>query len=242
MKKHYIPILMYHSIETKPKGSILRSLSVPPKLFNSQMRILNFLGYKGLSMSALKPYLEGKKTGKVFGITFDDGYQNILLNALPILKKYNFSATTYIVSDLIGNYNLWDEEIGIDKMKLMNIEEIHSWLRSGMEIGSHSMTHGNLTKLDTAQARKEISYSKNKLEKIFSVQVNHFCYPYGKFNDMSSENVEISGYHTATTVRRGRAEPTMDIFKLPRIFVTHRTYMYQLLLKFFTNYENSRNR
>ena len=93
MPKRLIPILMYHSIEAMPKSTVMRSLHVPPKRFKIQMWLLNMLGYKGLSMRGLTPYLEGKKTGKVVGITFDDGYQNNLINAAPVLKKYNFSAT-----------------------------------------------------------------------------------------------------------------------------------------------------
>ena len=83
-----IPILMYHSIEKMPKSTVMRSLHVPPKRFKFQMWLLNFFGYKGLSMRELKPYLDGKKIGKVVGITFDDGYQNNLINAAPVLKKY----------------------------------------------------------------------------------------------------------------------------------------------------------
>ena len=69
-----IPILMYHSIEAMPKSTVMRSLHVSPKRFEIQMWLLNMLGYKGLSMRELAPYLEGQKTGKVVGITFDDGY------------------------------------------------------------------------------------------------------------------------------------------------------------------------
>ena len=90
MMKYPIPILMYHSIESMPKSTVMRSLHVPVKSFAMQMKILDMFGYKGLSMRELTPYLEGKKIGKVVGITFDDGYKNNLINAAPILKKYNF--------------------------------------------------------------------------------------------------------------------------------------------------------
>ncbi len=86
-----IPILMYHSIESMPRTTIMRSLHVSPRRFKFQMWMLKFLGYQGLSLKNLKPYLDGDKQGKVVGITFDDGYQNNLINAAPILLKYNFS-------------------------------------------------------------------------------------------------------------------------------------------------------
>ena len=90
MKDINIPILMYHSIEPMPRSTTMRSLHVSPKRFNFQMWLLKVLGYKGLSLRQLKPYLDGKKTGKVVGITFDDGYKNNLFNAAPILLKNKF--------------------------------------------------------------------------------------------------------------------------------------------------------
>ena len=93
MSNYNIPILMYHSIESMPKSTVMRSLHVPPRRFKFQMWLLKILGYQGLSIRELKPYLDGIKKGKVVGITFDDGYQNILFNAAPILNKYNFTAT-----------------------------------------------------------------------------------------------------------------------------------------------------
>ena len=75
--------------------------------------LLKLMGYQGLSMSQLQPYLRGEKSGKVVGITFDDGYLNNLTNALPVLQKHGFSSTCYAVSGLLGQTNLWDAKIGI---------------------------------------------------------------------------------------------------------------------------------
>ena len=82
-----IPILMYHSIESMPKSTIMRSLHVPPRRFKFQMWLLKILGYRGLSLKELKPYLDGYKHGKVVGITFDDGYKDHIDYVLPELKK-----------------------------------------------------------------------------------------------------------------------------------------------------------
>ena len=79
---------MYHQIDAPPpKGTPLRGLVVAPASFAWQMRMLKMMGYTGLSMRDLEPYLLGKKYGKVVGITFDDGYKNNHLHALPVLKK-----------------------------------------------------------------------------------------------------------------------------------------------------------
>ena len=103
MSQQTIPILMYHQIDAEPpKGSPMRGLVVSPTTFSRQMFALNLLGYQGKSMGDLLPYINGEKHGKVFGITFDDGYENNLRCALPILKRYGFSSTCYIVANQVG--------------------------------------------------------------------------------------------------------------------------------------------
>ena len=101
MQKNPIPILMYHSISGMPKGTIMRGLHVPPKRFALQMKLLKLLGYKGLSINELQPYLKGEKTGKVVGLTFDDGYLDNYVYAYPLLKKYHLKAVLFITPSRI---------------------------------------------------------------------------------------------------------------------------------------------
>jgi len=224
-----IPILMYHSIESMPKGTIMRSLHVPPHRFKFQMWMLKLLGYQALSLKKLKPYLDGKKQGKVVGITFDDGYQNNLINAAPILLKYDFSATCYIVSENLGLSNTWDLDKGITQRPLMTIDEINEWLNLGMDIGGHTKTHADLTKISIETAQKEINDCRVDLEKIFKTSITDFCYPFGRFNELISNLVIDSGYLSATTMDRGRVKS-----------VNHRTLPHLFLAKILTKYEDSR--
>ena len=238
MNKRPIPILMYHSIAAMPKGTVMRSLHVPPKRFALQMKLLKLFGYRGLSMSELQPYLEGEKTGKVVGLTFDDGYKNNVTNALPILKKYDFSATCYIVSQNIDGINHWDVNKGIPENPTMNVKEVQSWIDSGMEIGSHTQNHVFLTKINQNKAINEINNSKTDLEKMFDVNINHFCYPYGDLNDDIVSATKHAGYHTATTVNRGKVCTNDNLFTLHRIPITHHTLPHLFLLKVLGSYEN----
>jgi len=231
---------MYHSIQCEKKGAKLRGLSVPPFLFKVQMFILKILGYRGLSMSNLEPYLSGEKRGKVFGITFDDGYQNNYTFALPILKKYSFSATCYIVSNNVNGINHWDIKKGVSKKQMMNYHEIKEWINMGMEIGSHTSNHVHLSNLNKNQLKEEIFNSKIKLENEYKIKVKHFCYPYGDKNSKIVDFVKNSGYTSATTTERGLATSQSNLFELPRVLINHRTYPHLLLLKFFTNYESNR--
>ena len=235
-----IPILMYHSIESMPKSTVMRSLHVPPRRFEFQMWMLKILGYKGLSLKKLKPYLDGDKLGKVVGITFDDGYQNNLINAAPILKKYNFSATCYIVSESIGSSNTWDLDKKITQRPLMTKSEIFEWLNLGMDIGAHSKTHVDLTSISENKALEEIKDCKVNLEEIFKVSISDFCYPFGRFNDLAFSIVKNAGYLSATTMLRGRANSESNRLQLPRIPINHRTLPHFFLAKILTKYEDRR--
>ena len=117
-----IPILMYHQIDIPPvRGTPLRGLTVAPKSFEWQMKLLRYLGYRGLSMRDLEPFLSGARVGKVVGITFDDGYQNNVEYALPVLQKNRFTATCYGVSSMIGATNVWDAG-KVEPKRLMTLE------------------------------------------------------------------------------------------------------------------------
>jgi peptidoglycan/xylan/chitin deacetylase (PgdA/CDA1 family) len=202
------------------------------------MWLLKILGYKGLSMKDLQSYLTGEKQGKVVGITFDDGFKNNLTHALPVLNKFGFSATCYIITQNIGGVNHWDLDKGIPENPLMNENEIKQWIDNGMEIGSHTQNHVHLTDIDTKNTTKEILQSKLDLEKQFDCVINHFCYPYGDYNDQIVKISKDAGYQTATTVNRSRVKSNDDLLTLPRIPVTHRTFAHLFLLKILSQYED----
>ena len=240
MRNLNIPILMYHSIEKMPKSTIMRSLHVSPSKFKFQMWLLNFLGYKAMSMRKLMPYLNGEKTGKVVGVTFDDGYQNNLINAAPILNKYKFSATCYLVSKRIGLSNVWDLEKKITQRPLMNYKEVQNWLDLGMDIGAHSRTHPDLTKLSIKNLKNEIIKCKTDLENEFNIPIVDFCYPFGRLDDSIVKLVSTAGFSSATTMNRGRVSPKNNYFSLPRIPITNRTLPHLFLVKISTKYEDKR--
>ena len=238
---HSIPILTYHHTEqAPPKGFAMRSLWVSPSSFATQMQWLARLGYTGLAMSELMPYLRGEKKGKVVGITLDDGYQSNLLHALPILKNMGFSATCYVVSGKLGQHNEWDESLGMAQAALMGVEEMRRWVDAGMEVGSHTCSHADLNQLSLAEAGHELLQSKSDLENLLQKPVTQFCYPYGHFSPEHESLVSQSGYVAATTTHRGRACATDRMTALPRVPVVRSTYSLQFLLKVLTRYEDSK--
>src|SRR5690606_26543064 len=125
-----VPIVMYHQIgEPAARGALERSLAVHPGSFRRQMRWLRRLGNRELSMRDILPYVRGEKQGKVVGITFDDGYRNVLRNALPVLRQNGFTATNYFVVEQLGGGNVWDYEKGIAHADLMTAEEMREWAK-----------------------------------------------------------------------------------------------------------------
>lgn len=234
-----IPILVYHQIDTAPpKGSPFRSLYVAPQAFARQMAWLKLLGYTGLSMSALQPYLRGEKSGKVVGITFDDGYLNNLTHALPELRRHGFSSTCYAVSGLLGQTNVWDAPLGIAQTPLMTPEQIGQWVAGGQEIASHTRRHVNLTAYDLASGRIEMALGKSELEAIVGQRVTHFCYPYGKYAPEHAAIAAELGFATATTTERSRCHAGMPMLELPRVPVLRSTSLPVFWLKIATGYED----
>lgn len=236
-----IPILMYHQIDAPPpRGTPLRGLVVKPQAFARQMRLLRLLGWRGLSMCDLEPYLDGRKNGKVVGITFDDGYRNNLEYALPVLQANDFTATCYGVSARPGGRNDWDAAIGVPQKTLMDHADWRQWLAGGMEIGSHTRHHVDLTTLDANKALSEIRGSKSEFEDILGSEIRHFCYPYGRFMPEHADMARAAGYHSATTTRRGRVQPGADAFTLSRIMVPQATDPLRFWIKVATAYEDGK--
>jgi len=213
---------------------------VTPAAFARQMGLLKVLGYRGLSMSALLPYLRGERRGKVVGITFDDGYLNNLEHALPVLQRHGFSATCYIVSGQLGGSNVWDQPKGVAPQRLMDARQLKAWLAGGQEVGAHTRNHADLLAADQATAREEIAGCRHDLENLLGAEVRHFCYPYGFHRPEHAQMVRDAGYLTATTTERSRTRETDDAFELPRVPVHRTTSLPLLWLKLATGYEDRR--
>lgn len=238
-----IPILMYHQIgQPAARGTPYRSLIVHPADFRRQMRWLRRLGYTGLSMAQLMPYLQGRKAGKVVGITFDDGYTNVLQSALPVLLDQGFTATNYFVAQQLGGSNVWDHAKGIAPSGLMSADDIRVWADAGMEVGSHTLDHPDLTTLSPDDARRQIDVSRTMLESIAGVPVTAFCYPYGHENMELRRLVAQAGYTNATTTAGGLARANDDMFGLPRVVVARSTHLLRFLQKCLTSLEDRKRR
>lgn len=230
---------MYHSVQRVSPKEPMRSLHVNPKSFLRQMWILKTLGYEGCTVSQAIDAFKCGSTSKLVALTFDDAYENFYSTALPILQRFNFQATVYAVSNLIGQSNQWDLNNGISLNKLMNLDQLNFCHDQGIEIGCHTATHKSLIN-DNIDLHIEIQEAKRNLEKQIGVNVKAFCYPYGHTNDDVLTQVKKAGFTSATTMIRSRATNSDDPLLLPRIPITWHTLPHLFLTKILSKYEDKR--
>ena len=191
-------------------------------------------------MRDLMPYLKGEQSGKVFGITFDDGFRNVYVNALPVLTELGFTSTNYFVANQFDGGNVWDANNNVPFSPLMTIAEARSWANSGQEVGSHTLDHVHLPELSFDQARQQITQSRQILSETVEQDVTAFCYPYGHFKPEHAEMAAEAGYENATTTRRGLAGPQDGSFLLPRVGIWRTTHLLRFFQKCLTGHEDRR--
>jgi peptidoglycan/xylan/chitin deacetylase (PgdA/CDA1 family) len=174
------------------------------------MRFLKRSGLRGVSVRELLRAAGTKGARKLVGLTFDDGYDNFLYAALPILERYGFSATVFAVGGMLGAENTWDEW---PRMRLLGAEGIREAAKRGMEVSSHGMSHIRLSGLRTEQLEKEVVESRRVLGEILDEAVEGFCYPYGSVDGAAAQSARRAGYAYACACLT-RVES--NIYDLPR--------------------------
>ncbi len=206
------PILTYHKLGPRPLRVRLKGLYLGEALFLKQLQELQANGFQNGSLEGCA----GPRLGNRVVITFDDGYVNVLRHGLEPLARTGFKAIQYLVADLLGKCNEWDMALGEAPEPMMDVSQTREWLAVGHDIGSHTLTHPYLTRLPAERAREEISASRKKLEDLFSRPIEHFCYPYGDWNESVRDLVMGAGYKTACTTDPGVNLPADSLFALKR--------------------------
>ena len=186
-----LPILMYHRLTVRPED---HPYSLVTGRFRSQLKILRALGYRSVSPLEIARAAQGGPPlpRPSVAITFDDGYRDTLSLALPILREFGFTAVCYLVADRVGKASDWT-----DPAPLMDWSEARAWLDEGMEIGSHSLTHRDLTGVSAADLRFEVEGSQARLEDRLGLPVPTFAYPFNRFGRRELDVVAAAGYEAA---------------------------------------------
>jgi peptidoglycan/xylan/chitin deacetylase (PgdA/CDA1 family) len=215
-----VPILMYHGISDEVGNRHpYFELNTSPRLFEEQMRYLHLNGYVAVDLAeALNAIHSGHRKAQPVVITFDDAYSNFYTQAFPVLKKYGFTATLFVITRFTRERRL-----------LRNGREFMSWndvkdvAAHGISVGSHSMTHPELRATAAAQLHEEVAGSKRCLEDKLGLPVRSFSYPYA-FPEQDADFVallrnllKIEGYANGVSTIIGTAGRSHDPYFLPRL-------------------------
>ena len=214
MVKGKLPILTYHSIDHS--DSIL---SVTPEKFLSHMTVLANSGYQIVSLHEVVSYLKIPRffPEKTAALTFDDGFQNFYEEAFPVLKNFGFPATVFLVAGWCGRKNSWPgQHKTIPSFDLLDWKDIKEMAGQGIEFGSHTMNHYNLSQISSEEAEQEIAQSQKTIQEAIGQEVKFFAYPYG-LHTPEVKTIVKKRFAGACSVKMDYVTSESDLYALPRI-------------------------
>jgi peptidoglycan/xylan/chitin deacetylase (PgdA/CDA1 family) len=209
---------MYHQVGEFPSPRSHRSTFCHVARFRAQMAYLHRLRYRVLSLPEALEVLSARRSlpRRAVVLTFDDGYQNFREHAFPVLQRYGFPATVFLVSGLLGQNARWLERDGRFGSPLMDGPTIRDLQSRNVHFGAHGVNHCRMSRLEPERMRAEVGDSKKALEDLLGQPVHHFCYPYGDFDRRVQQAVREAGFQAGLTCVRGAASAADDPYELPR--------------------------
>ncbi len=210
-----LPILSYRRIS--PEGLD----AVTPQIFEQQLHNLKNLGYYSASWENWRSAKLAKTPlpGKAILMTFDGGYLDFFQYAWPLLKRFDFTATVFLVAESIGKTNSW-EKAEFEEVQLMGWPEIWQLRDAGIEFGSMSATHQPLTALSPTEIVREAAKSRAILEQGLEEHIKCFAYPYGDVDPIVAHLIGASGYTFGVSYTLNFSSFDDSLLSLPRIQVT----------------------
>ena len=167
--------------------------------FEEQMRIVAS-DTRPVAVSGLNHLPAGSHS---VAITFDDALESFVENAVPVLQRLGIPATVFAVTDVLGTTPEWGKSYYSPDERVMSAEQLRA-LPELIDVGSHTLTHSDLTLVSTEALSKEITHSREKLEALLQRPVTMFAFPYGSFNSTAVCACREAGY-----VRVFTTEPSL---------------------------------
>ena len=209
-----IPIITYHSIDNS--GTVI---STAPAVFKRQVSALAAAGYEAITLRELVASIKQSSLlpAKPIVLTFDDGFRNFYREAFPTLDDHGFRATVFLVTDFCGRFNDWSgNPASFPRSEILNWREIRELSDNGVEFGSHTKTHPDLTKISKEAMEDEIIGSKRALDDALGVETESFAYPFGNKNE-TVKNMTAAKFKSATSTVLGKVTPKSDLHELERV-------------------------
>ena len=221
-----LTILKYQSIDDS--GS---AVSISPLLFSQHLRYLKDKHFSVMTLSQGLKLLTGHESlDKKVVLTFDDGYENFHSRAFPLLSQYHFPATVFLVARYVGRESSWEKKNKIPAQRLMNWSQVEKLTHSGIEFGSKSLTHRDLTRISIDEVREELEESRTMIEEYAGNGVHIFAYPFGLYNATVREMVR-KHYDAAVGTNLAEATDKEDPYDLSRVDVHYIAHHFELLGK-----------
>ncbi len=220
-----VPILMYHSIACAA-GARFRQFTVSPASFAEQMAYLHAQQYTPLTVTQ---YVQARSQGasslaeRPVIITFDDGFADFFTDALPVLRRYNLTATLYITTAYVDGVSSWMRREKETARPMLSWQQVREIAVNGIECGAHTHTHPQLDTLSLRAATNEMASSKNVLEDHLGQAVCTFAYPYGYSTARLRHAAREIGFTSACAVRHAQSSIHENAFRLARLMVDRDT-------------------
>lgn len=236
MSQTWVPILMYHALDVRSS-----LIALTPERFAWQMQWLYAHGFQTLSLSQLAEALANKARlpSKAVVLTFDDGFASTYQIAFPIMARYGFTATVFLVSGYCGRHNDWpDQPLAVPQLPLLTWEQVREMDHYGIEFGGHTIHHPWLDKLQGDDLAEEVLGSKQAIEEQLGHAISCFAYPYGRYNSAVVKAVSQT-YRAACTTQLGIVDAQSNPLLLERIemlYMAHPWIFPQLATSFLPRY------
>ncbi len=235
-----IKVLMYHRIVEDPALSRSNPMTcVTARAFRRHLDLLERWGFTAITFEDYRLFLQGELNlpKRPVILTFDDGYRDVYDNAFPLLQEFGMKAVMFVMGDRNLGFNKWDSTNGHPVASLMDNQQLLELHASGMEIGSHSMTHARLSLVPLEKAWEEISRSRMTLEILLNSPVRTFAYPHGMLDPDTRQMTEDAGYTIGCATYSGPPRFGTDPFTVRRIAITDSVGTVGLALRMLTPFE-----
>ena len=218
------PVLQYHKISKPRRDSRVRGAFTPPRRFRRQMSYLKEQGFNFYTASELIRYFHsvGSFPRRSVAVTLDDGWHDNYTNAFPVLRELGIKATIYIIPASIGQMSTAATTVSGDRgYPHLSREEILEMSDSGIEFGSHTMSHQWLNQISDSEVKSEIETAKREIENLVQKPCWTIAYPAGYFSDIAKRAAHDAGHIAAFSTIYGPTD-AVDLFALNRVEILRR--------------------
>lgn len=167
-------------------------------------------------------------------VTFDDGFQSVVRNAIPLLLRRGIPSIHFVPARLLGERAAWDGAEKYDRSPetVMDALTLAELARDLVVIGSHTATHPVLPDLETDEIRAEFQRSREILRQYTGQVVDLLSFPYGQYDDRCIGLARDAGYQKVFTVHPSPIDGTASTYTLGRIKVSPTDWQLEFFLKF----------